>query len=146
MRYLLRMIFNLAIDQDDDGNAAGGRTTPERPRTVMPAPKHALKAGGIADRAMVARAQRAWEPKPPKIFRASQAGFDERNPPPFDTVPDDAARALNRRLHPMNDELPAHSAPPKLDRTEKDGVPAFLDRRKANGAEPSYLDLVEGGR
>jgi hypothetical protein len=25
MRYLLRMIFNLAIDYDDDGNAAGGR-------------------------------------------------------------------------------------------------------------------------
>jgi len=51
----------------------------------------------------------------------------------------------------MNDELPAHSAPPKLDHTERDGVPAFLDRRKANGtaddaAEPSFVDLVTGGR
>src|SRR5258707_11760709 len=42
MRYLLRMIFNLAIDQDDDGNAAGGRgkTAPaaeeRRVRTVVP--------------------------------------------------------------------------------------------------------------
>src|SRR5258705_1941510 len=105
MRYLLRMIFNLAIDYDDDGNAAGGREKPERPGTVVPAPKHAFKQGGIADRAMVA--QQAWEPKPPKVFRASQAGhLDE--PPPHDYVPDGpgeaASRALNRRLHPMNDE------------------------------------------
>jgi hypothetical protein len=78
---------------------------------------------------MVERAQRAWEPKPAKIFRASEAGFDERNPPPHDTVPDrahEAAKALNRKLYPMND-----------------GIPDFLDRRKS--AEPSYLDLVEGG-
>jgi len=56
------------------------------------------------------------------------AGFTERNPPPHDTVPDaarEAAQALNRRLHPMND-----------------GIPDFLDWRKS--AEPSYLDLVEG--
>ena len=51
----------------------------------------------------------------------------------------------------MNDELPGDLAPPKLDRTEKDGVPAFLDRRKANGsaddvAEPTYVDLVAGVR
>ena len=63
----------------------------------------------------------------PKVFQASEAGFTERNPPPHDTVPDaarEAAQALNRRLHPMND-----------------GIPDFLDRRKS--AEPSYLDLVE---
>ena len=50
----------------------------------------------------------------------------------------------------MNDELPAHSAPPKLDHTERDGVPRFLDRRQANGAgdttEASYVDLVGDGR
>ena len=108
--------------------------------------------GGIADRAMVARAQRAWKPKPPKVFRASQAGhLDE--PPPHDYVPDgpgeSAAKALNRRLHPMKDELPGDLGPPKLDCTEKDGLPAFLDRRKANGTaddagEASFVDLVEG--
>ena len=155
MRYLLRMIFNLAIDQDDDGNAAGGCMTPERPRTVMPAPKHRLKQGGISERAMAARVAQAWEPKPRKIFRASQAGqFSERNPPPDDTIPDGpgegAAKALNHRLHPMNDELPAHSAPPKQSaRVDGDtGIPGFLDRRrKANGpAEASYLDLVGGDR
>jgi ERF superfamily len=140
MRYLLKMIFNLAIDHDDDGNAAGGRAKPEKPRTVMPAPNHALEQGGIADRAMVARAAQAWEPKPPKIFRASQAGhLDE--PPLHDSIPDGpgeaAAKAINRRLHPMNDELPAHSAPPR-----NDGIPPFLDRRRS--AEPSYLDLVGG--
>jgi hypothetical protein len=152
MRYLLRMIFNLAIDQDDDGNAAGGRAKPERPRTVVPAPKHALKQDGIAERAMTARYQQAVRSTgPSKPFLASQAGrFDERNPPPDDVVPDgpgEAARALNRRLHPMNDELPGDLGRPKVDTSERDGVPAFLDRRKANdAAEPSYLDLVGGGR
>ncbi len=149
MRYLLRMIFNLAIDQDDDGNAAGGRATPERPRTVVPAPKSILR-GSISDRAMVARAQRAWEPKPPRVFRASQAGHLEE-PPPHVAIPDGpgerAAREINKQIHPMRDELPAHSAPPKLDTSERDGVPGFLDRRKANGktddvTEPTFVDLV----
>jgi hypothetical protein len=164
MRYLLRMIFNLAIDYDDDGNAAGGGAKLERPRTVVHAPKHALKRGGIAERAITKRyeqavrsagpsqpfpaseAGRAFSPR----FRAQAAGYDELNPPPHDMVPDgatEAARALNRRLHPINDELPVHSASPKLDYTEKDGVPAFLDRRQTNGTaddagEPSYLALV----
>jgi hypothetical protein len=49
----------------------------------------------------------------------------------------------------MRDELPDHSAPPKLDQTERDGLPRFLDRR-ANGslgdtAEASFVDLVTGG-
>jgi len=47
----------------------------------------------------------------------------------------------------MNDELPGDLGRPKVDTSERDGVPAFLDRRRANGnaddaAEPSYLDLV----
>src|SRR5262249_1971338 len=48
----------------------------------------------------------------------------------------------------INDELPGDLGPPKavIDHTERDGVPGFLDRRKANGeAEPSYIDLVGGG-
>jgi hypothetical protein len=152
MRYLLRMIFNLAIDYDDDGNAAGGRAKPERPRTVVPAPKHALKQNSIADRAMVARAHREWQRPagPSRPFLASEAGRPD-DPPPHDFIPDgpgEAARALNRRLHPMNDELPGDLGPRKtIDTSERDGVPAFLDRRKANNAaEASYLDLVEGGR
>jgi hypothetical protein len=97
---------------------------------------------------MVARAQRAWEPKPPKVFRASQAGHVDE-PPLYDYIPDGpgegAAKALNRRLHPMNDELPGDLGPRKaLDTSERDGVPAFLDRRKVNGTEPSFVDLVEG--
>jgi hypothetical protein len=154
MRYLLRMIFNLAIDQDDDGNAAGGRvkTAPaaeeRRVRTVVPAPKHALKQGGIAERAITTRYQQAVRSTgPSKPFLASQAGrFDERNPPPDDAIPDgayEASRAINKRLYPLRDELPDHPAPPKADT----GIPEFLDRRKAKGkadgaAELSYLDLV----
>ncbi len=162
MRYLLRMIFNLAIDQDDDGNAAGGRgktavaAEERRIRTIVPAPKHALKQGGIAERAMTARYQQAVRSTgPSKPFLASQAGrFDERNPPPDDVIPDgpgEAARSLNRRLHPMKDELPGDLGRPKVDTSERDGVPAFLDRREADPrakayAEPSFVDLVEGRR
>jgi ERF superfamily len=154
-RYLLGMIFNLAVVKDDDGNAAGGKLPariqrnldriaprPEpapakaggiaekhpdsfppgaaeqfatRPaRTVVPA-----KPGGIADRAMVARAHQSWARPagPSKAFSASDAGrrggYDERNPPPHEDIPDHAAKALNRQLHPMND-----------------GIPDFLDRRR----------------
>jgi hypothetical protein len=52
----------------------------------------------------------------------------------------------------MNDELPGDLGPPKtVDTSERDGVPAFLDRRAADPrakayAEPSFVDLVEGAR
>jgi ERF superfamily len=155
MRYLLRMIFNLAIDYDDDGNAAGGRAQTERPRTIVPAPKHRLRQGGISERAIAARVARAWEPRRSEPFLASEAGKEFRRgppePPPHDFVPDGpgetSAKAINRRLYPMDDELPSDLGPPKLDCTEQDGMPAFLDRRKAKGAaEATYLDLVGGGQ
>ena len=40
----------------------------------------------------------------------------------------------------MNDELPAHSAPPKpgLDHTDHGGIPAFCDRRKADDAADEH--------
>jgi len=133
--------------------------------TIAPAPKHALKPGGIAERAITRRyeqAVRSTGPSQPFLakdagkefsprFRAQAAGCDERNPPPHDTVPEgrEAAAALNKQLHPMRDELPDHSAPPKpaIDQTERDGVPGFLDRRRQGEAtEPSYLDLVGGDR
>jgi hypothetical protein len=138
------------------------------PEYVVPPPSRVLKQGGIAERAITKRYEQAVRSVGPSQpfpaseagkafsprFRAQAAGYDERNPPADDVIPDgpgEAARALNRRLHSMNDELPAHSAPPKLDTTERDGVPAFLDRRKGSGvaddtAEPSYLDLLGGGR
>jgi hypothetical protein len=155
-KYFLLALFQIPTGEEDDGD----RGENERPakqitravRTVVEAPKHRLKQGGIAERAIAARVTQAWEPKPPKVFQASQAGHVLDEPPPHDFIPDgpgEAARALNRRLHPMNDELPAHSAPPKLDTSERDGVPAFLDRRAAHPrakayAEPSFVDLVEG--
>jgi hypothetical protein len=102
----------------------------------------------------VVRAHREWQRPagPSKPFLASAAGRSN-DPPPHVSIPDgpgEAARALNRRLHPMNDELPGHSAPPKpIDTSERDGVPAFLDRRRANGsaddaAEATFVDLVVG--
>ena len=130
------------------------------PEYVVPPPSRALKPG-IAERAITKRYEQAVRSTGPAQafpaseagkafsprFRAQAAGYNERNPPPDEVVPDgpgEAARALNRRLHPLDDELPGDLGPPKqLDQTERDGVPGFLDRRKS--AEPSYLDLVTGG-
>src|SRR5215470_15437087 len=77
-KYFLLALFQIPTGEEDDADQGES----ERPakqitravRTVVEAPKHRLKAGGIAVRAMVARAQQAWEPKPARVFRASQAG------------------------------------------------------------------------
>jgi hypothetical protein len=162
-KYFLLALFQIPTGEEDDADqdkndrrpapaqvpAVVHRVRSVAPEYVVPPPSRALKPGGLAERAMVARAHRAWEPKPPRVFRASQAGHLE--PPPHDSIPDGpgeaSARDLNRRLHPMNDELPGDLAPPKqLDQTERDGLPRFLDRR-ANGsaddaAEATFVDLV----
>ena len=171
-KYFLLALFQIPTGEEDDADQGKD----ERPakqithavRTIVEAPKHRLKQG-IAEQAITKRYEQAVRSVGPSQpfpaseagkafsprFRAQAAGYDERNPPPDDVVPDgpgEAARALNRRLHPMNDELPGDLGPRKaLDTSEHDGVPAFLDRRKANGnaadaAEPSYVDLVGGGR
>jgi hypothetical protein len=82
--------------------------------------------------------------------------YNEPNPPPVDTIPDgpgargvgpgeQVAKALNRRLHPINDEPPARPAPLKEPATAQAkgdlGIPNFLDRRRPT-SEPTYLDLV----
>jgi hypothetical protein len=84
MRYLLRMIFNLAIDYDDDGNAAGNARIPRaRPEYVVPPPSRRLKED------IAAQSRRL--PGPSKPFLASQAGkFNDRNPPPYDEIPEHA--------------------------------------------------------
>jgi hypothetical protein len=144
-KYFLLSLFQIPTgeeaDADQGENERPAKAIASKPTYVVPPPSRALKqAGGIADRAMVARAHREWEKPahPSRPFLASQAGqFNERNPPPDDVIPDHAGAALNRRLHPMNDELPDHSAPPpKVD----SGIPDFLDRRRQ--AEPNYLSLV----
>jgi hypothetical protein len=167
-KYFLLALFQIPTGEEHDADQCDRRPAPAQvpavvhrvrsvaPEYVVPPPSRALKQGGIAERAMTARYQQAVRSTgPSKPFLASQAGqFDERNPPPHDTAPEgrEAARALNRCLHPMNDELPEIAGQSKaIDTSERDGVPAFLDRRRANGsaddaAEPSYLDLVGGGR
>src|SRR6266853_92295 len=165
-KYFLLALFQIPTGEEDDADqdkndrrpapaqvpAVVHRVRSVAPEYVVPPPSRALKQGGIAERAMTARYQQAVRSTgPSKPFLASQAGqFDERNPPPHDTAPEgrEVARALNRHLHPLNDELPGDLGPPKqLDQTERDGVPAFLDRRKTNGkaddaAEANFVDLV----
>jgi hypothetical protein len=170
-KYFLLALFQIPTGEEadaDQGESDNRSQSPPREmktvvRTIAPAPKHALKQGGIAERAITKRYEQAVRSVGPSQpfpaseagkafsprFRAQAAGYDERNPPPHDTAPEgrEAARALNRRLHPLDDELPDHSAPPKLDTSERDGVPAFLDRRRQGEAiEHSYLDLVGGDR
>jgi hypothetical protein len=162
-----------AIDSDADGPQHHGENdrpaipADRRPTYVVPPPSRALKPGGIAERAIGKRYEQAVRSVGPSQpfpaseagkafsprFRAQAAGYDERNPPPDDVIPDgpgEAAKALNRCLHPMKDELPGDLGPPKVDHTDHGGIPAFCDRRKANGsaddaAEASYVDLVTGG-
>ena len=138
-KYFLLALFQIPTGEEADADQGED----EQPaKVIVPAriqrnlDRLKPKRGGVADRAMVARAHWEWErpARPSQPFLASQAGqFDERNPPPHEVVPDGArevAKALNRRLHPMND-----------------AIPEFLDRRKSartGVAEPSYLDLVGG--
>jgi ERF superfamily len=148
-----RKYFLLALCQIPTGNEEDDADQDERPAKqivrpayVMPPPSRALKQGGIAERAMAARST-----GPSRPFLASDAGrFDERNPPPYGTDVREAAKALNKQLHPMNDELPGDLAPPKqLDKSERDGVPAFLNRRSSAELAPlPYWEaaLVEGSR
>jgi hypothetical protein len=180
-KYFLLALFQIPTGEEDDADqdkndrrpapavvpAVVHRVRSVAPEYVVPPPSRRLKEGGIAERAITKRyeqAVRSVGPSQPfpaseagKVFsprfRAQAAGYDERNPPADDVIPDgpgEAARALNRRLHPMNDELPGDLGQSKtIDTSERDGVPAFLDRRRANGnaddaAEPSYVDLVEG--
>jgi len=179
-KYFLLALFQIPTGEEDDADQGDRRPAPAQvpavvhrvrsvaPEYVVPPPSRALKPGGIAERVITKRyeqAVRSGGPSQPfpaseagkafsPRFRAQAAGYDERNPPPHDTAPEgrEAARALNRHLHPLNDELPGDLGPPKqFDRSERDGIPDFLDRRKANGsaddaAEASYVDLMGGGR
>jgi hypothetical protein len=152
-KYFLLALFQIPTGEEEDAdlgeNERPAKQITRAVRTVAPAPKNRL-----TERAIAARVAQAWEPRHSEPFNASEREkervaalrrYDERNPPPGYDETAQAAKALNRRLHPMNDELPGDLGPPKLDTTERDGVPAFLDRRKANGAaEATFVDLVGG--
>jgi len=130
-KYFLLALFQIPTGDEDDAdqgeNERPARQINSRPLTVVPAPKHRLKPGGNAARAIdrryeaTIRTERALQRSgPSKPFRASDAGkefarprYDERNPPPHEGIPSfldrrttDAAKALNRRLHPIDDEVP----------------------------------------
>jgi len=174
-KYFLLALFQIPTGEEDDADQGDRRPAPAvvpavvrrvrsiAPEYVVPPPSRALKQGGIAERAIAKRYEQAVRSVGPSQpfpaseagkafsprFQAQAAGYDERNPPPHhDTAPDsarEAARAINRALHPMRDELPAHSAPPAPPaKGDGDtGIPDFLDRRrKATTEPPSYLDLV----
>jgi hypothetical protein len=51
--------------------------------------------------------------------------------------------SLHRELEGVSSR---YAAAPAAQASRDDAIPDFLDRRKANGIEPSYLDLVGGGQ
>ncbi len=168
-KYFLLSLFQIPTGEEADADQgesdnrrpiAAVAAAVRKPEYVVPPPSRALKQGGIAERAITKRYEQAVRSAGPSQpfqaseagkafsprFRAQAAGYDERNPPPHVTAPEgrEAARALNRHLHPLNDELPGDLGPPKqLDHTERDGIPAYLDRRPAAvaTAEPAAEKL-----
>src|SRR5258705_8647923 len=142
-KYFLLALFQIPTGEEDDADqdkndrrsapaqvpAVVHRVRSVAPEYVVPPPSRALKQG-IAERAIAKRYEQAVRSVGPSQpfpaseagkafsprFRAQTAGYDERNPPPDDVVPDgpgEAARALNRGLHPLDHELPGDLGPPK---------------------------------
>src|SRR6266853_1601488 len=126
-KYFLLALFQIPTDDEDDADqdkndrrpapamvpAVVRRVRSVAPEYVVPPPSCDLKQGGIAERAISQRYEQAVRSVGPSQpfpaseagkafsprFRAQAAGYDERNPPPDDVVPDgpgEAARALNR--------------------------------------------------
>jgi hypothetical protein len=71
---------------------------------------------------------------------------------PGSTVPLSGGPVIETYTRPTpKSQRPGLGEARAIDQTDKDGAPAFLDRRKATGgaddaAEPTYLDLVGGDR
>jgi DNA recombination protein Rad52 len=118
-------VTEVVWEEDAERPAIAHPTPPPqraRPKTIVPAPKRSLNSG-IAKRALTARSEAAHRPHvPTQPFTVSG--------PPF------IGSEAGKRLHPMNDELPEHSAPPKPD----PDIPEFLDRSR--NREASFLDMV----
>ncbi len=120
-------------------------TPPRTAKTVAPAPKHSLKSDGIAERAM-----RAMEAR--QFGHRSQGPSQPFSAPPM--PPEDEstrlAREMNRRIYPMNDELPGDLGPPKPSGqvvavpADDDGlgIPPMFDRRKAKAAGAAWAQEV----
>lgn len=125
MRYLLRMIFNLAIDQDDDGNAAGARTRQAPPRQQQPA----------------ARQQQAYD-------RNTGELYDERNPPPAQTqvfapVADTTAKAERTAASQAPGAPPESAAADTLDPAAmSDTERVYYDVREQIRQQMDYKVLV----
>jgi hypothetical protein len=169
MRYLLRMVFNLAVDHDDDGNAAGYRT-----RAVVSPPARALDAHTPTINANASPTDAHASPSDAEIS-GRRAAVQLRNALP-QYVREPPQRKLQRELakqrhtgnhyeaiikseqgregrfrQPLPQKVDERNPPDdyreggpgangarKLDHSDRGGVPAFLDRRKPNGTEPTF--------
>jgi hypothetical protein len=123
-------------DADIEARRAAAALKSKLPQCVIEPPKRRLDRELNKQRNIGTHYEaviRSENRQPTKFRQPLTQKFDERNPP------DD-----------YREGGPGATGAHKLDHTDKDGVPAFLDRRKPNGAanaaaEPSYIDLVVGG-
>ncbi len=106
------------------------------PEYVVPPPSRDLKAGGIAERAIEARQFKHRSPGPSQPFLATREG--PRSLPPID----DAAGALNRLLHPMNDELPDHSAHGGINEVSADRISLLVPLQHSDALPGIEGDVV----
>lgn len=146
MRYLLRMIFNLPVCQDDDGNGAGRRPSfpsqqrpalPQRPQTVAPSPRRRLMEDLRHSAAMSVADRVPCDPVP-----------RERLEREFHPHPEHAA-APGPRRGPAGD-IPRHSEREMADRDAAEiaakgwprmqpvrpAAPVFNDRPRPDQAQP----------
>ena len=172
MRYLLRMVFNLAVDHDDDGNAAGGRTRAATSTWAVDA--HASKAAANASptdadiearRAAVqlrnALPQPAYVIEPPQRRLQRELNKQRHTGNHYEAIIKAEQRREGKFRQPLPQKVDERNPPDDYREggpgangarpIDRGGVPAFLDRRKANvrgddSVDTSYVDPVGGDR
>ncbi|HTF78180.1 MAG TPA: ERF family protein [Bradyrhizobium sp.] len=145
-RYLLGMIFNLAIDKDDDGNAAGGsgRSLPAKnARDVYQKLQAEIETFPTLKRLenwardvepLFLALPSTWREILTERYQERVAEFNEGRVI-WDDGSESAATMSHRELMAASMEerprtiVPAPKRKLELDRAERDGIPAFMDRR-----------------
>ena len=145
MRYLLRMIFNLAIDQDDDGNAAGWRTQrsdfPNVPPSTTPMVTDTGPTDATAQSDADIEARRAAVqlrnalPQPAYVVEPPRRRLDRELDKQRNTGPDFEARIRCEQLRPGKFRRPPPANGAACDERNPpqgihDDIPEFLDRRR----------------
>jgi hypothetical protein len=131
MRYLLRMIFNLAIDTDDDGDAAGYRTRTVVSASATVAVNHESGPSDaeISGRRAAVQLSRVLK-QPAYVVEPPKRRLDRQLDKQRHTGANWEAKIRSEQLRPGKFQ---QSLPRKYDERNPppdDGIPEFLDRRR----------------